>query len=198
MIYFYTEPDFVREILHHIMDFQLAIAQHYLKVGVELVTLTDDLGTQNGPLLSPRLVHKFFLPEYERLFSLYRRKGVLKLFHSCGSVESFLEMFIGLGVDILNPIQATANDLDRVRAVTQGRMALQGGVRSATVMDGPVERIKAEARERMWQLGKNGGYFCQWDQGLPFPQAHRDALEEAIQEFGVYPLRPFHEDCCDD
>jgi uroporphyrinogen decarboxylase len=141
-------------------------------------------------------VNEFFLPEYERLFSLYRWKGVLKLFHSCGNILPFLEMFIGLGVDILNPIQATANDLDKVRAQTQGRMALQGGVRSATVMDGPVERIKAETRERMWQLGRNGGYFCHWDQGLPFPQAHRDALEEAITEFGRYPLQPAME--CDE
>lgn len=190
MVYFYTEPAFVREVLHRIMDFQLGIAAHYLKVGVELVTFTDDLGAQSGPLLNPRIVQEFFVPEYERLFSLYREKGVLKLFHSCGHVEAFLEMFMGLGVDILNPIQATANDLDRVRAMTQGRMALQGGVRSATVMEGPVERIKAEVRQRIWQLGRDGGYFCQWDQGLPFPQSHRHALEQAIEEYGQYPLQP--------
>ena len=190
MVYFHTEPDFVREILHRIMDFQLAISAHYLKVDVEAVLFTDDLGTQSGPLLSPKTVRDFFLPEYERLFSLYRQKGILKLFHSCGNIEAFLEMFIGLGVDVLNPIQATANDLDRVRAITQGRMALQGGVRSGTVMDGPVERIVAEVRDRMWQLGREGGYFCLWDQGLPFPQEHREALERAVADYGRYPLQP--------
>jgi uroporphyrinogen decarboxylase len=189
MLYFYTEPEFVREVLHRIMDFQVAMAAHYLKVGVEMVTFTDDLGTQSGPLLNPKIVQEFFVPEYERLFSLYRQKGVLKLFHSCGKVDAFLDMFVALGVDILNPIQATANDLDAVRAATQGRMALQGGVRSGTVMDGPAEHIMAEVCERMWQLGRGGGYFCQWDQGLPFPQAHRDALEQAIEEFGRYPLQ---------
>ncbi len=190
MVYFHTEPGFVREVLHRIMDFQLAIAAHYLKVGVEAVLFTDDLGTQSGPLLSPETVYDFFLPEYERLLGLYRQKGLLKQFHSCGNIEAFLEMFIGLGVDVLNPIQATANDLDRVRAVTQGRMALQGSVRSSTVMDGPVERIQAEVRERIWQLGRDGGYFCRWDQGLPFPQAHSDAFEQAVADYGRYPLQP--------
>jgi hypothetical protein len=30
MVNFLTEPEFVREVLHHIMDFQLGIAAHYL------------------------------------------------------------------------------------------------------------------------------------------------------------------------
>jgi hypothetical protein len=45
---------------------------------------------------------------------------------------------------------------DRIRSRTQGRMALRGGVNSATIMDGPVERIAAEVRERIWQLGRVG------------------------------------------
>ena len=190
MVYFLTEPEFAKEILHHIMDFQLGIAKHYAAVGVDHVLLGDDLGTQKGPLLGPMIVDEFFVPEYERLFKFYKERGVLITFHSCGKIEAFLETFIELGVDILNPLQATANDLDQVRAQTKGRMALHGGVSSATVMDGPVDRIVAEARERMWQLGQDGGYFCSYDQGLPFPEEHIRALDDAVEEYGSYPLQP--------
>lgn len=188
MVYFHTEPGFAREVLHRIMDFQLDIARHYLQLGVELVFLSDDLGTQQGPLLSPWIVDEFLLPEYERLFRLYRERKVLIEFHSCGKIEWMLERWMALGVDILDPLQATANDLDRVRAATQGRMALRGGVSSATIMEGPPERIRAEVRERIRQLGREGGYFCDPDQGLPYPQQHLDALHEAIDRFGRYPL----------
>jgi hypothetical protein len=41
----------------------------------------------------------------------------------------------------------------------------------------------------MWLLGRQGGYFCGPDQGLPFPESHRRALKEAIAEYGVYPLK---------
>ena len=34
MCCFYSEPDAVREVLHRIMDFQLGMAKHYLKLGV--------------------------------------------------------------------------------------------------------------------------------------------------------------------
>jgi hypothetical protein len=117
-------------------------------------------------------------------------KAYLIGFHSCGAVESAIETFVQLGVDVLNPVQATANDLDGIRSRTQGRMALRGGVSSATIMDGPVERIAAEVRERIWQLGRDGGYFCCQDQDLPFPEPHIDALHQAVEEYGQYPLHP--------
>ncbi len=188
MMYFHTEPAFAREVLHRIMDFQLGIAEHYSKLGVEVVGLGDDLGTQLGPLLSPKITDEFLVPEYERLFTFYRQRGVLIEFHSCGRVDWMLERFMRLGVNVLNPLQATANDLARVRSITQGRMALAGAVNSATVMDGPVEGIESEVRQRIGLLGQAGGYFCRADQSLPFPQVHVDALDEAIERYGLYPL----------
>lgn len=82
------------------MDFQLGIARHYLSLGVEMVTMSDDLGTQHGLLLSPTLIHDFLLPEYKRLFDLYKSKGVLVNFHSCGYIEPILDVFMDLGVVI--------------------------------------------------------------------------------------------------
>jgi uroporphyrinogen decarboxylase len=194
LCYFFSEPEAVRELLHQIMDFQLGIARHYLKIGVEMVHLGDDLGTQSRLLLSPRIIHEFLVPEYRRLFDFYREHGVLIDFHSCGHITPLLEIFLDLGVNILNPIQATANNLDEMRRITQGRMALRGGVRSATLVSGPVEAIRYEAIERMWQLGRLGGYFCCPDQSLPWPEEHYRALEETVEERGRYPLEePNHQ-----
>jgi uroporphyrinogen decarboxylase len=188
MEYFFTEPQYVREILHRIMDFQLAMARQYLSLGIETASLGDDLGTQAGPLLGPRIVEEFLVPEYRRLTELYRQRGVIINFHSCGNVESVIDVFLRLGIDVLNPAQATANDLDKLRALTAGRMALQGGVSTATIMAGPVEKIVQEVRRRLWQLGPEGGYFCAPDQGMPFPREHIEAVYETIRRYGRYPL----------
>lgn len=190
MCFFYTDPEAVRELLHRIMDFQLGIARHYRKAGVEMVGMGDDLGTQRGPLISPELIREFFVPEYRRLFEFYKEEGVLIGFHSCGHVTPILEIFMELGVDVLNPVQASANDLEEMRRRTQGKMALQGGVSSGRIVSGPVEAIRAEVKERLWQLGRNGGYFCGPDQGMPWPEEHIEALHRAVEELGVYPLSP--------
>jgi uroporphyrinogen decarboxylase len=188
MTCFFTAPGFAREILERIMDFQLGIARHYLSCRVEMVNMTDDLGTQAGPLLGERIVREFLLPQYRRIFALYRQAGVLVNFHSCGNIEAMLDIFMELGVNVLNPVQATANDLGVVRARTAGRMALLGGISTGLIMQGPPQRIVAEVRRRMWQLGREGGYFCSPDQGLPFPQEHIDALRQAVEQYGQYPL----------
>lgn len=190
MCYLHTDPQAVRDLLHGIMDFQLAIAEHYVKVGVEMVTMSDDLGTQRGLLFSPEIVHEFFVPEYERFFEFYRRHGVLTNFHSCGNITPLVGMFVNLGVSILNPVQATANDLDEVRRSSAGRMALQGGVSSATIVSGPATAIRDEVAQRLWQLGREGGYFCGPDQGMPWPEEHFQALSDAVDELGQYPLQP--------
>ncbi|MGI5854985.1 MAG: hypothetical protein ACOX64_00845 [Candidatus Merdivicinus sp.] len=63
MEWFYTEPEKARDILHHIMDFQMGIAAHYLQCGIELAEFGDDLGTQNSLLLSPNIIREFLVPE---------------------------------------------------------------------------------------------------------------------------------------
>jgi uroporphyrinogen decarboxylase len=188
MCYFHTEPEALREVLHRIMDFQLGIARHYLRAGVEWVDLGDDLGTQCGLLLSPETIHSFLEPEYRRLFAFYKEHNIRINFHSCGHIVPALDLFLGLGVDILNPIQVSANDLDLVRSRTAGRMTLQGGIRSDLLAAGPVPAIREEVRRRILQLGRGGGYFCAPDQYLPTPEAHRQAMLDAIAEFGRYPL----------
>lgn len=189
MAYFYTEPEYAREILHRIMDFQLGIARHYERAGIEIACLGDDLGTQTSMILSPAIIDDFLMPEYRRLFGFYNTRNILINFHSCGHIEPLLERFISLGVNILNPVQATANNLAKVRAVTKGKMALHGGVSTGLVMDGPVTAIRQAVRDAIRLLGKDGGYFCAPDQGMPFPEEHMEAFREAVEEFGSYPLR---------
>jgi len=188
MTFFYTEPEYVREILHRIMDFQLGIAEHYIKSGVEAVNLGDDLGTQRGLLMGLNILEEFFIPEYKRLFDLYKNHGVIITFHSCGHIEPLLQLFMDLGVDVLNPVQATANNLPDLYKITDGKMALCGGISTDVIMKGPVADIEKTVEETICLLGRNGGYFCAPDQYLPFPAEHLTALNDAVDKYGVYPL----------
>lgn len=186
MEYLYTDPAYAREIFRRIMDFQLGIAQHYAACGVEMVYLSDDLGTQHSLLLSPAMIREFLLPEYRRLFQFYKERGVLIHFHSCGHIEPLLETFIELGVDILNPVQATANNLEHVIRVTEGKMCIDGAIPTALLMEGPPDKIRQTVRETIGLLGRKGGYFCCPDQSMPVPEENLAALSEAVRQYGGY------------
>ena len=187
-IAFYEEPEAVKTLLHRIIDFHLGLARQYVARGVEWAFMGDDLGHQHGLLFSREILEEFFVPEYRRLFAYYRAHGVRINFHSCGRIQDISEVLIDLGVDVLNPVQATANDLALLRARTQGQLTLQGAIPSHVVAEGPVERIRAEVREKIHLLGKEGGYICCPDQAMPTPAEHLQALQDAVQEFGRYPV----------
>jgi uroporphyrinogen decarboxylase len=188
MLAFYDAPDAVREIFRRITDFQIGIARHYLEAGIEVAGTGGDLGSQIGLLFSRDILEEFLVPEFRRLNDLYRKNDVIITRHCCGHIEPILDVFMDIGVSVLNPIQATANDIEAVRRATQGKMALQGAVSTSIVMDGPPERIRAEARRCMWLMGREGGYFCAPDQGMPFPEENIRALRDEVEEYGVYPL----------
>ena len=188
MEYLYTEPQYAKEILHNIMDFQMGIAKHYIKSGVEIVFMGDDLGTQKSLLIGKEKLYEFFVPEYKRLFDFYKQHGVLISFHSCGHVEPIIDMFMELGVNVLNPVQVTANDIVKIRAATEGKMAINGAVSTAILMNGSVSDVEAAVKNTMKVMGKNGGYFCSPDQYMPFPKENIDAFYETVNKYGKYPL----------
>lgn len=168
------------------MGFQLGIAAHYVKCGVEMVCMSDDLGTQRALLLSKDRIDAFLVPEYKRLFDFYKKNHVLVHFHSCGHIEPLLETLIDLGVDMLNPLQKTANNLENVIKITQGKMSINGAISTALLEKGPVEAIDAEVKRVIDLLGQQGGYFCAPDQAMPIPEEHMAAMRNARDKYGRY------------
>lgn len=186
MEYFYNEPEYAKEILSRIMDFQVGISKHYLNAGIETAGFSDDLGTQNSLILSPDIINEFLLPEYRRLFRIYKEKSVIINFHSCGHIEPLIDMFIELGTDILNPVQSTANDLASISGRVYKKIAVQGAVSTNLIMNGTEDAIRSEVKKVIELLGKDGGYFCSPDQYLPFPETQLKIFNEAVREFGSY------------
>jgi uroporphyrinogen decarboxylase len=184
MVYLYTEPELVKKLFHRIMDFQLSLAEHNVKAGCKVIKIADDHGAQNALLLGMDMFNKFILPEYERIFDFYRDKGVVINYHSCGYIEPLIGTFINLGIHILNPVQATANDLERVRDLSKGKLVLQGAVNSHVVYNGTEDEIRGLVRQRIDALGKGGGYICCPDQGLEYPPRHIEILEDEVAQYG--------------
>jgi uroporphyrinogen decarboxylase len=182
-------PAEMKELLRKITDYNLAVFERYLALGVDGVGFSEDMGTQRALMISPEDFREFFKPEYARAFAPVKQAGKLVNFHSCGCVQAIVEDLVEVGVDILNPVQARANDLALVKRQAQGRMALQGGIDTQQVlMRGTPEAVEAEVKRVLKTLAPGGGYLIGPDQGMPFPPENIDALWRAAERWGKYPL----------
>ena len=79
---------------------------------IQLVTVSDDMGSQNGPMCSPAYVEEFSLPYYRRFCAFVHAHSDIKVFlHCCGSIRPLIPGLIAAGIDVLNPVQISAADM---------------------------------------------------------------------------------------
>jgi uroporphyrinogen decarboxylase len=127
---------------------------------IDILRIADDLGTQGGLLMSPEMFEQFIAPRVRRLVELAHAHDVAVMFHSCGAIRPLLAKLIDTGIDILDPIQVTAEGMDpaAIYARTAGRLCLHGSIDTQQLLPrGEPETIVETAESRIAQLGMNGG-----------------------------------------
>ncbi len=180
-------PDEAHALLDKIVDFELGIAARYLAYRPEHINLSDDYGHQDRLAISPDCWRTFFKPRIKRVIDFYRSHlgpDVTVSLHSCGHVMPILEDFIELGIDVLHPVQTTANDLPELRRITSGTLTLAGGIDGQHVLpSGTPDDVRREVFAKCDLLWEGGGYLPMPEKMLGVPPENRRAMDEAIVEW---------------
>lgn len=110
-----SEPELVAAILERLHAAYMRRAEAFLEAfgeWIDAVFLTDDLGTQQGPLISPRLYRQVIFPYTAELVGRIKAAGKKVIMHSCGAVAEFIPAMVEMGVDALNPVQVAARGMN--------------------------------------------------------------------------------------
>lgn len=159
------DPDFALALMEKIMQIQSRRQQCFLEqVGpyIDVITIGDDMGVQNGPLIKPELYRKMVKPFHTRYVQFIKERTDAKVVvHACGSIADLVEDYIEIGVDALNPMQVSAVGMspqslsDRFR----GRMTFWGGIDSQELLPtARPEHVRQAVRDIIRIMGLNGGY----------------------------------------
>jgi uroporphyrinogen decarboxylase len=155
-----VNPEVCEALLDRGLDIQLAMAGETLKAvgdAVDILYFADDYGMQTGPLISPDLFRRIFKPRMARLIQFLRQRSSARIaFHSCGSVYALIPDFIDVGVELLNPVQVSATDMDtaRLRHEFGHRLAFWGAVESQQILPhGRPADVREEVARRIRDLG---------------------------------------------
>ncbi|MHC4561435.1 MAG: uroporphyrinogen decarboxylase family protein [Planctomycetota bacterium] len=79
---------------------------------IDVVHMCEDLGGQNGPLISMATFDELFAPYIQRGFDLAHKHGALTMMHICGGVRPMIPRLIELGLDILDVVQVAAKGME--------------------------------------------------------------------------------------
>ena len=134
----------------------------------DVVFLTDDLGTQKAPMLSPAVYREMIYPYMAGAVGRIKAAGKKVVIHSCGAVSAFVPYLIEMGVDALNPVQVSARGMNPAELVRRygKEIAFWGGgcdTQHALNASDP-EVVRADVRRRLAEFGP--------DAHLVFTQVH--------------------------
>ncbi len=158
MMDFLDHPDFVRQLLRSIADYNIAHFTEALKYDIDAVYFGDDWGQQLGLQMGPRLWRQFILPELKRMYSLVRDAGKCVFIHSCGKVDELFDDLIDIGLNSFNPFQPEVMDVFDILKRYRGRLAFHGGLSTQrTLPYGSIEDVNSATR-KLLDAGAGGGY----------------------------------------
>ena len=162
---FALNREFITSLMDRILEMNLRISERFLdEVGeyVDIVWMADDVATKTGSMVSPKDYRELIKPRHKKIFDLVKEKTNAKIwFHSCGNISGLLDDFIEIGIDIINPVQVSAEGMD-TKALKErfgDRIVFWGAVDTTFVLpNGSPDDVRVEVRKRIGDLGHGGGY----------------------------------------
>lgn len=192
------EPDLISALLDKTLNLHLEFLDHVLSAcgkNLDVVIQGGDLGSQETTLMSPQAYRTFIKPRQVKAVEKIREHTSAKIFwHSCGAVESLIEDFIDVGIDILNPVQvrAAGMDAEKLKKKYGGRIAFWGGVDSQQVLPyGTAADVENEVRHLLGHMAPGGGLVVCAVHNIQadVPAENICSLYDSVKKWGRYPIQ---------
>lgn len=117
------EHPLLPRLIAMVEEFNLELVRRYVQAGVEWMGYPEDLGMQNGPMLSPDQFRRHIKPTYRRLVAPARQAGCIIHMHSDGDIRQLAGDLLEIGIDVIN-LQDLVNGVDWIAANLKGRVCI--------------------------------------------------------------------------
>ena len=157
---FYTNPDEVHEIIDYITEYELKVAEQYVKhIHPDALFHHDDWGSHNSSFMSPEMFEEFIVPAYKKIYGYYKANGVeIIVHHSDSYAANLVPAMIEMGIDVFQGC-VTTNNVPALVKEYGGRISFMGDINNGVVdvKDWTPELIEREVRRACETNGKH--YF---------------------------------------
>jgi len=166
-----VNKDLVHAIMRKLHEVYLRRIDQFLDAfgdALDIVFLTDDLGTQQGGQISTATYEEMIYPYASEIVRRIKASGKKVLMHACGGISSYIPYLIEMGVDAINPVQVSAkgmNPRDLVRQFGKDIAFWGGGCNTQGALNASdPEVVRRDVRQRLDEFGP--------DAFLVFTQVH--------------------------
>jgi uroporphyrinogen decarboxylase len=188
-------PAFAEGLMERALEVSAGVARAALEeVGdsIDVVMFPDDLGIQEMCYVRPELFRRMIKPYYRRFVEAIKSKTEAKvLMHTDGAIYAIVGDLIDVGIEVLNPIQVSARDMDtkRLKREFGQHLSFWGAIDTHRVLPrGTPDEVRAEVRTRIDDLAQGGGYVVASVHNIQaeVPPENILTMFQTAREYGVY------------
>lgn len=188
----YTEPALAEALMDRITEADIGLWDVFLtSVGdyIDVVCQGDDLAMQDRSIIPLDIYNKYIKKYHKRMYDFIKSKTKAKIFHhSCGSVYELIPGLIEAGVDILNPVQTSAKNMEpeKLKRLFGRDLTFWGGLDTQKILPfGTDQQIQDEVKRLIEILGKDGGYVFAPGHNIQalVPPENIDAILRAVLKY---------------
>ena len=183
----YDDHPKLHQLIEMVEHFNAAIVKHYIDIGVDMMTYAEDLGMQNGPMISPDMFEKYIKPSYKRLIKPAIDAGCIIHMHSDGHIRDLADHLIEGGVAALN-LQDLVNGIDWIAEHLKGKVCIDLDIdRQSVTRFGTPSEIDDLIRKEVETLGSpSGGLMMIYGLYPGVPLENVQALMDAMERYSTY------------
>ncbi|MBS3770004.1 MAG: hypothetical protein KGY69_07095 [Bacteroidales bacterium] len=191
-----TNEAFCSTLLDHVLEFWKGFVTEFMKAvgdSIDVVMIGDDIAGQNGALFSPDFYRRIVKPRQKELVQHIKSLTPAKVwYHTCGSCVEYIPDLIEIGVDILNPVQTSANNMDpKALKEKYGDQIVfwGGGIDSQHILPfADPDQVRDEVRKNLDIFKPGGGYVFNNIHNIQAGISPENivALYDAAYEYGFY------------
>ena len=163
------DPARAHDFLEKLVTIHLKNLEKYLgAVGpyIDIILFGDDLGSQRGPQMSPKMYREFFKPRHAQMWRRAKELANVKvMLHCCGGVREILPDLIDAGLDAINPVQITCKGMETKGLKTDFGREITfwgGGCDTRDILPhGSAQVVREHVKRQVEVLALGGGFVFQ-------------------------------------
>lgn len=180
------DPDLVLRIMDFYTGYERELARLFVRKGVPLVMIADDLAHTTGLLVSPSWLEEHWFPRMQTILEPFAGTDTAIVFHSCGRLDEVIPFLVRLKCNAVQAMQPNCNDIYAIRRKYETKIALMGNIDiTFPLSTGTSEDVREDVLEHLEKLGRDGGYIVGSSHSVlnSVPPENYIAMVRAAQEW---------------
>ena len=190
-----ANKDFAHALCDKVVAHYRTAGLKLIDLGVDMLWLGDDIGSQRGMAISPATWREFFKPRMKALIDDFKSANadIIIAYHTDGDVVAVIPELIEIGIDVLNAVQPKCMDVGMLKREFGDRLSFWGTMDIQETMPyGTPEDVEAEVRDRIATLAPGGGFILAPTHNLQPDVSIENILAyyRAAERYRDYPVTP--------